>query len=93
MKIKTYFKFLDLNTTAAMLLATISGETDEDLLPPPNMRIFLTVVFALLSIMGIIGNLMVVTVVLKVPGMVSYIPFNEQTVRTSNFMQLRLKIN
>lgn len=34
-------------------------------------KIFLTMLFTILALMGVIGNIMVITVVLKVPGMVS----------------------
>lgn len=45
---------------------------EEELLFPLDIRLLLTTIFVVLSLMGIIGNLMVITVVLRVPGMVSF---------------------
>jgi hypothetical protein len=60
------------DTTTANL--SISGlGIEEELLFPVHVRLFLTIIFMLLSMMGIVGNLMVITVVLKVPGMVSFL--------------------
>lgn len=62
--------YLDSNTTARIFFDTITN-TDFDLMPL-DIRWFLTTIFMLLTIMGIVGNLMVITVVLRVPGMVSF---------------------
>jgi hypothetical protein len=60
-----------INATAANFLSAMV-DPDAELLMPIDVRLLMTTIFMILSIMGIVGNLMVVTVVLKVPGMVSF---------------------
>ena len=55
----------DINSTS--ILAAPSYDDDEYW--PMDIRIIMTLIFSLLSIIGILGNILVVLVVFKVPGM------------------------
>ena len=50
---------------------------DADTFWPLHVRISLTILFAGLACIGIIGNLLVITVVLRVHGMVSIFVYNK----------------
>lgn len=62
---QTYLKTINSNYT-------VIDELDDEFWPI-HTRLIMTFIFSILSIAGIIGNILVITVVFKVPGMVSYI--------------------
>ncbi|KAH7730132.1 CRE-NMUR-4 protein [Aphelenchoides avenae] len=49
---------------------TVYFDTEEDYWPM-HIRILMSIVFTVFSVVGIIGNILVITVVLKVPGMIT----------------------
>ncbi|KAI6208904.1 Thyrotropin-releasing hormone receptor [Aphelenchoides besseyi] len=59
--------FPPVSSTMSTTIAT-PGEDDE--FWPIHVRVIMTTIFLLFSFIGVIGNLMVITVVLRVPGMV-----------------------
>ncbi|KAI6231351.1 Thyrotropin-releasing hormone receptor [Aphelenchoides besseyi] len=60
--------FPPVSSTMSTTIAT-PGEDDE--FWPLHVRIIMTTIFLLFSFIGVIGNLMVITVVLRVPGMIT----------------------
>ena len=64
---QTYLEIINTNYT-------VINEMDDEFWPI-HIRLIMTFIFSILSIAGIIGNILVITVVFKVPGMVCYINF------------------
>ncbi|KAI6180248.1 Thyrotropin-releasing hormone receptor [Aphelenchoides besseyi] len=60
--------FPPVSSTMSTTIAT-PGEDDE--FWPIHVRVIMTTIFLLFSFIGVIGNLMVITVVLRVPGMIT----------------------
>ncbi|KAI6232653.1 Thyroliberin receptor [Aphelenchoides fujianensis] len=60
-------------TAAAHAQASVAtiAPLDDDEFWPPHVRVIMTTIFLLLTVMGVVGNLMVITVVLRVPGMIT----------------------
>uniref|UniRef100_A0A1I7S1E8 Thyrotropin-releasing hormone receptor n=1 Tax=Bursaphelenchus xylophilus TaxID=6326 RepID=A0A1I7S1E8_BURXY len=66
----TMHTWADENFTMVDILAEMDQYVDNEFYPL-YVRVGMTFIFALLAVMGIVGNIMVITVVLKVPGMIT----------------------
>ncbi|CAD5205699.1 unnamed protein product [Bursaphelenchus okinawaensis] len=66
----TMHTWSDENFTMVDILAEMDSFVDSGFYPL-YVRVGMTFIFTLLAVMGIVGNIMVITVVLKVPGMIT----------------------